>query len=204
MRPRRGTGADRPTDPRACERARAALCRLATGIPGAAGGPPAAGHARSCAACRCFVDALVRARAWLEGGGAARAASPGSRDMRRALAREVAARLARDVVGGGLSWPPRQALERSRDLRRLLALRRALRRPHEQGTREQGPVGRATAPVTVRPARSGNRTADAFSLAHRLDPQGVDVALAYLGQLVRRGERPAADVAADRLLQRLG
>jgi hypothetical protein len=185
---------------RTCHEVRQDLCRFA--VDAATRRPVAAlaRHARQCAPCGRYVDDVARVRAWLE-----RSAPPAPEFVataaelagraRAALARELAARLARDLWDLGHGRATRALELRRQDVRRLLALRGrpALRvEPWPAALR-----------LLLRPGSRPDR-AHALKLATRLDPLGLDVALSHVAVLEHRGERAAAELEADRLLGLLG
>lgn len=178
-----------------CDGVRLDLCRLAVDV--ATGSPVAdlARHAHACAPCAAFVDDLARARRWLE----ECAATPRPPDVaslagraRRALLRELAARLARDLQDDARQRPGRPREPRRADVRRVQALagRDVLRRE----------PWRAAIRRVLRPARRAPPGPDALTLAARLDPLGLDVALGHLALLERDGRGRVAHEEADRLL----
>jgi hypothetical protein len=110
---------------------------------------------------------------------------------RAALARELAARLARDLWDLGHGRPARPLPLRRLDVRRVFALQGA------------APLRAEPWPSAVRMLlREGARLdrAQAVQLATRLDPLGLDIALSHVALLEHRGQRRAAEVEADRLL----
>jgi len=190
----------RPGGPRpageTCESVRQDLCRFAVGV--APGQPLAAlaRHVHRCPGCGRYIDDLARVRAWLE-----RSAQQGPEltaslaelvaRARDALARELAARLARDLWDLGHGRPPRDAALRRADVRRLLALW------------GPGPLREDPWPAAVRLIVRERRPVDrapALALATRLDPLGLDVSLSHIASLEHRGQRRAAEEEADRLL----
>ncbi|MGQ0552861.1 MAG: hypothetical protein ACT4PU_06540 [Planctomycetota bacterium] len=114
----------------------------------------------------------------------------------RALVRELAARLARDLLAVGQERPPRMTALRRRDLRRLLLLVGAheLRRPPWRA------VVRRLGGRRFRPTPS----LDLLALAVELDPLGLDLSLAYIARLEREGLAERANAEADRLLELTG
>jgi hypothetical protein len=183
--------------PLECEEVRQDLCRLA--VDAATGAPVAllARHARRCDGCAAYVNSVAHARRWLELG--LRALAPADTRpealearARAALARELAARLARDLQDLGLGEEARPVGERRRDLQRLELLR--------------GPLERDPWPVASRlvgASRPINRRL-ALRLASRLDPVGLDVAVAHLQALERTGRGALAHAETERLLGLLG
>ena len=179
------------------------LCRLAVGAVPERPVAELAVHARGCAACARWVDQLAAVREWLERR-VLPVAPPDVAGLARraghALGRELAARVARDLLDDALVREGRPREQRRRDLRRLLAL--------------QGPAALRAAPwpeivrLVLRPVRPWSppsaRRAAALRLAARLDPLGLDVALGHLASLEREGRGPAADAEADRLLALVG
>ncbi len=179
-----------------CEAVRQDLCRFAVG---AEPGRPLAAlarHVRRCPGCGRYIDDLARVRAWLE-----RSAQQGPEftatlaelvaRARDALARELSARLARDLRDLGHGRPMREAALRRADVRRLAALWGA-------GALREEPWPSAVR-LLVRDRRPADR-APAFALATRLDPLGLDVSLSHIASLEHRGHRRAAEAEADRLL----
>ncbi|MHC4844673.1 MAG: hypothetical protein ACYTCU_00775 [Planctomycetota bacterium] len=170
------------------------LCRVAVGAAGLAGASRAASHVRHCAECGRWVDELARVRAWL-GERRVNGKPPLSRAevearARAALSRELAARLARDLLDRARGRTLRPATERAADLMRVEALGGAYTAACRRAASllaSDGPPDRAVL----------------LALAHRLDPLGLDVALAHLAQLERAGKRREADREADRLLELL-
>lgn len=190
-----------------CRRARQELCRLAVGSRPAVPVAALAHHARGCGGCSAWVDGLAAAVHWLEG-----ATGPElppdlgalAESARQALLRELAARLARDLLDDGARRAGRPLAERRRDARRLLALagpaalredpwRLALRLAH--------------LPARMRPRDEAGHEALELAvtrLAARLDPLGLDVALGHIALLERTGRRVAAHEEAERLLELAG
>ena len=153
-------------------------------------------HARLCPGCREYADTLARIRNWL---GACRSVvpTPGELDQgaRRALARELAARLGRDLVGLVEGHRVRPVDERRLDLDRLVAL--------------EGDEGLAVEPwPEILPCLTGEGAppdrARALDAALLLDPQAVDLALMRMAQLVHSGHEQRADAEADRILRLIG
>jgi len=183
-----------------CDDVRHDLCRLAVGS--RPNEPPAvlARHARGCLSCRDYADDLAGVSLWLEcqagprrrgGDEAPGPDDPLIRRARRALERELGARLARDLLELGQGRPDRDAERRRLDLARLVALggTACLRRPALRAAR------RLLSARRVCIDRRGS-----LRLALQLDPLGLDVALAWLSQLEKEGRRREADAVADRVL----
>ncbi|HTE04657.1 MAG TPA: hypothetical protein VK824_00570 [Planctomycetota bacterium] len=179
-----------------CVPVRQDLCRFAVGAPTRQPLAALARHAHRCAGCGRYIDDVARVRAWLRGSApqepefTATLAELVER-ARTALARELSARLARDLWDLGHGRSTRPVALRRRDVQGLLAL--------------WGP-----APLRVEPWTSAVRLlardrrprdrAPALALATRLDPLGLDVSLSHIASLERRGQRRAAEAEADRLL----
>ncbi len=201
----RTSGRAAPDGPPPCEDVRQDLCRFAAGVATSQPVAELARHAQRCRSCSNYVDDVARVRAWLE----RRAADPTeclatvaalAQRAREALARELTARLARDLRDLGDGKSPRPVPLRRLDLRRLVALC------------GPEPLRDAPWPAAVRllvrsslsdnPTRRGSERdrALAFKLAARLDPLGLDVALCHIAVLEHTGRRSAADAEADRLL----
>ena len=190
-------GGRQPTCEPICEQARQDLCRLAVDAATVAPVALLARHARRCDGCAAYVNVVARARRWLELG--LRELVPADTRpealearARAAMARELAARLARDLHDLGVGAEARPVEERRRDLRRLGWLR--------------GPLERDPWPVAARligASRPINRRL-ALRLASRLDPVGLDVAIGHLQALERTGRGSLAHAEADRLLGLLG
>jgi hypothetical protein len=181
-------------DPFGCDEARAAVCRLAAGGSLGEQALRVARHVRGCAACDHFVDELAELRRWLERLPHPSGHRPSTSRLRAeavvALARELQARLARDLLALGQGRRPRARAVIELDLARLEALRGAAVSRH-------GPW-RAAAEVLLDGAEA--KREQLFELAARLDPLGLDVALGWLGQLVRTGDAGRARATAERLL----
>lgn len=177
-----------------CADVRHELCRLAVGAVGVPGAARVAAHVRFCAACGVWVDKVARVRAWL--GNAQEHAGPALKRAeveacsRKALSRELAARIARDLLDRARGRPSRSAGERAADLMRIEAL----------GGGQHAACRRAE--ILLAATGPPDRVA-LLALAHRLDPLGLDVALAHLAQLERVGRRREADREADRMLELL-
>lgn len=164
-----------------------------------------AGHVRGCPSCEAFVDELASVRGWLEAVRPPSERSAGRGDLttraRRALLREVAARLARDLLALSRGRPMREAEERRRDLALLDVLRRSLRGQGSGGS----PLAHADA-CRVSAVLGGAESVDrreALRLAVLLDPLGLDVSLAWMGVLSRAGDHSRAEAVADRFLEEL-
>jgi hypothetical protein len=181
-----------------------------------------AAHARRCPGCAAFADDVARVRAWLAGmDHAARAAAgpapsatqsatpnagqsagqcagPGS-CARAALVRELAARIARDLLACAGVAPPRSAGKARADRARLVALlgRRGVREPPWPAAL------RLLSPHAVAESGAGERREHLLAAAARLDPLGLDVALGHIAQLERDGRRAQADAHADGVIARL-
>jgi hypothetical protein len=193
-------GEPMPAPPRApaegCAAVRQDLCRFA--VDAATRQPLAAlaRHVRRCPGCGRFIDDVARVRAWLER--SARGEPEFTATLaelveraRIALARELSARLARDLWDVGHGRLPRPVAERRADVRRVVALRGAAALREEPWP--------AAVRLLVRERRGADRAA-ALALATRLDPLGLDVALSHIASLEHRGQRRAAEAEADRLL----
>jgi hypothetical protein len=110
---------------------------------------------------------------------------------REALSRELAARIARDLLDRARNRSRRSGAELAVDVQRVEALGGAQPVQCQAAARllaEDGPPDRTALLV----------------LASRLDPLGLDVALAHLAQLERAGRGRDAGRQADRLLDALG
>ncbi len=188
-------------DMRACAEVRHLLSRVAaavgSGVPTAAVVP----HVRGCDHCRAFVDELARVSCWLDALVPGPIRPPGEDQhggARRALVEQLAARLARDLAAWARRDRARPLEQRRRDRARLRLLLVAegleARLPDRAGELVEGcdEVGAATPPFEL------------LGLARELDPAGVDVALPYIQQLVRRGDVGRADREAERVLRWLG
>lgn len=183
--------------PQLCERLQWQVCRLAAGVPLEVAASALARHVRGCRACDAFVDELGSVRRWL-----ARRPAPDEltapRDddgvaARKALARELMARLARDLLALGRGQEPRPLDERRRDLRRLdgLGHRGWWARPEAGGFAVALDLAVTEGPV---------RKEAALEAAALLDPLGLDVTLAWMSCLERAGRGALAHRLADRLL----
>jgi len=199
----------RPGTPAAeCDGVRLDLCRMAAG--GATGRPvrDLARHAHGCPPCAAFVDDLARARRWLEECALPPPLPPDVATLaecsRRALLRELAARLARDLQDDARQLAGRSRELRRDDVRRMLALAGAAALHRDPW---RGAIRLALLPASLQPAGTGAQTvrrAEALRLAARLDPLGLDVALGHLAALERDGRGQVADAEADRLLELVG
>lgn len=178
----------------ACSEVQWELCRLAVGAQLGDRGFGVARHVRGCASCESFIDELAGLRRWIE-----RVPRPSERQYderlldrraRDALARELDARLARDLVAFGAGNTRRPLPEREGDVRRLALL---------VGEQELGvsPRREAVEAVVERAPIDRRR---AVELAAQLDPLGLDVALAWLAVLVRAGEEARANAVTEHLL----
>ncbi len=184
-----------------CATVRHDLCRLAVGAGERLDLESLARHAHGCAACRTCADEVLSVRAWLAESAravfrVADGAAPVGERAAEALRRELAARLARDLLAlARTGRVERPRAEWRADLLRLVALdgRAALAQPPWPQVRAalRGGAGR--------PARRR-----LLQLAARLDPLGLDIALGWLSALERSGRGSAADREADRLLRLLG
>jgi hypothetical protein len=194
--------------PAECDGVRLDLCRMAAG--GTTGRPvlELARHAQHCPPCAAFVDGLARARRWLDECVAAPPLPPDVTSLaersRRALLRELAARLARDLQDDARQRAGRPRALRRADVRRMLALAGAatLRRDPWRGA-----IRLALLPARLVPSGADAQAvqrAAALRLAARLDPLGLDVALGHLAALERDGRGGAANAEADRLLALVG
>jgi hypothetical protein len=185
-----------------CVAVRQDLCRLAVGAPATLGAARMAGHARRCPACAGFADDVARVRGWLADEGSAPRVTPRT-GARKALVRELAARLARDLYARAVGAPVRPVGKRRADRARLVAL--------------LGPRALNAAPwrgvlplLAARSGSSGDEAGQApgnreqlLAAAVRLDPLGLDIVLGHLAQLERSGRRDQAHAQADGLLARL-
>ncbi len=190
-----------------CRAARQDLCRLAVG--GVTQRPVAhlARHARGCGPCAAWVDGLAVAAGWLERAPAG-APPPGLEELaesaRQALLRELAARLARDLLDDAARQPGRLPPARRADARRLLALAGA---PTLRGEPWRSALRLAHLSRRLRPAGEDAHSifrGVALRLAARLDPLGLDVALGHIAILERTGRRAQAQQEAERLLSLVG
>jgi hypothetical protein len=189
MRRVRSEAAELPSE---CSEMRWDLCGLAVGLELGQRGVEIAGHVVRCPACDGFVDDLAEIRRSLGGG---ERPGDGAADRMRqrshaALARELEARLARDLLAQAAGDALRPLPSRRRDVQRLDALRWASR--VHAGPWDE--VRRAI--LEHEPVQRGR----ILQLASLLDGSGLDVALAWLGFLVRSGQDDRAQGVADRLL----
>lgn len=171
------------------------LCGLAVGLELGRRGVAIAAHVAKCPACDDYVDDLAEIRRCLgaDGGGGRPSDREGDRMRQRAhtaLARELEARLARDLLAQAGGEALRSLSRRRRDVHRLDGLRRDSRVHDEDWTE----VRRAI--LGLSPLGRGRL----LRLASVLDGSGLDVALAWLGFLARSGQDGRAQVVADRLL----
>lgn len=177
-----------------CRWTRWQLCRLAVGRSLGDEARDLARHVRGCRDCDDFVDDLAALRAFLT---AADPPEPSSaevvRQARRALAGELGARLARDLLLAARDDPPRPAADRRRDLRRLAVLTEETGLDGEARAELEELLGGPAWPAPIERRRL-------LALAARLDPLGLDVALAWMGHLVRSGRDTQAQRVADRVL----
>lgn len=172
-----------------CDTVRDALTGLALDEPLGASGRQVARHAAACPACDAFADDLAACRAGLL---STPRGLPSRERAQVALEEQLRARLARDLLARARREPTRPPEEMQRDLRRLGALARERGLPTLEAERVAGAL------VQQPPSR-----ARLLGLAARLDPLGVDVALAWIGFLVHAGRRRHAERVADRLLREL-
>ncbi|MCB9896851.1 MAG: hypothetical protein H6825_02480 [Planctomycetes bacterium] len=183
-----------------CVEVRHALCRLAVGERLRARGREFARHVRGCDECDAFVDELALVRRWLDAHVAPRDLRVPPRELERrarlALAGELAARLARDLLAVSRGRDPRPPAERRRDVERLHLLRAEAWLRTASGC----PTSTWLAARAVLAFGREERPGQALELAARLDPHGLDVGLAWLGQLVRVGCEREANRVAERLL----
>jgi hypothetical protein len=200
-----GAGGDKSTVPigprrwaprMKCEDAQQQMCRLAAGSSLPDRGFGLARHARWCPGCRGFADTLARIRSWLA---SPRPPVPTPDELvhqaRRALARELAARLARDLVGLVEGRRFRPVHERQADIDRLVVL---------EGEQILGADPWPGLLPCLTGAGAAPDRARALDLALRLDPVAVDLALMRMAQLVHTGHEGRADEEADRILQLIG
>lgn len=182
-----------------CDEVQLSLCRLALGDRTRARGLRLAEHVRRCAECDGFVDELSAVRQWLDVAkrplALRRRRAELARLARLSLARELAARVSRDLLQASRGHPVRPAQARRRDMRRLQALRADgwLRCAMGLGSGEWTRVRDVLLDGCAQPG-------EALALAARLDPLGLDVGLAWMGQLVRVGSDHEAHRVAERLL----
>jgi len=180
-----------------CESVQWHVCRMAAGLPLRVSGTALARHVRECRACDSFVDELGAVRRWLAAcpRPSALARDPGdvAPRARRALARELMARLARDLLALGRGQEARPLADRLRDVQRLDGLGGPRWWAGEQYRPWQAAIELVVQPGPV------NRDA-ALEGASWLDPLGLDIALAWLGCLERTGRSDLARRLADRLL----
>lgn len=188
----RPTMAEEPSD---CEAMRWALCGLAVGQTLGRRGVEVAAHVSTCPTCDVFVDDLADVRRSLGvDGGPPRPSELVIERLREralaALARELEARLARDLLAMAGGEGLRELASRSRDVGRLQAMRSVSRVPDGSWAEVRRAVLGAERVHRGRHLR----------LASELDGSGLDVALAWLGFLVRSGQDGRAQVVTDRLL----
>jgi hypothetical protein len=198
----------RPVATTECELTRQDLCRLAADSVTTRPVAALALHARGCGSCAAWVDSLARARQWIE---EAASGSPLPPDVgalaekaRRALVRELAARLARDLQDDARQRAGRPRAARRDDARRLLALAGAAALRLEPW---RPALRLALLPAHLRAKGEEAQVAQralALRLASRLDPLGLDVALGHLTVLERDGRGGAANDETDRLLSLVG
>ncbi len=183
-----------------CEAVQHHVCRMAADAPLPVAATAVARHVRECAACSRFVDELGHLRRWLASvdrpGTLARRRRGRRAACRAALATELLARLARDLLADARGGGGRPAEERSRDAARLAAVTEGLRRGPGTSREEAAAVDRA-----LRPEPGDVR--GALEAAALLDPLGLDVALAWLAHLERDGEHERAHRLTDRWIARL-
>ncbi|MFT7464545.1 MAG: hypothetical protein ACI9EF_002901 [Pseudohongiellaceae bacterium] len=182
-----------------CEATRWALCGLAVGQTLGRRGVELAAHVAQCPSCDAYVDELAEVRKSLGvDGGAIRPNHLEPMQLREralaALARELEARLARDLLAMAGDDQLRELESRRRDLARLQEMRGVSRVPDDVWAEvRHAMLGDA-------PARRGQN----LRLASELDGSGLDVALAWLGFLVRSGQETRAHAVTDRLLAEVG
>jgi len=198
----------RPASAVVCDSMRQDLCRLAADATPSRPVAALALHARGCPPCAAWVDSLAHARRWLDEAVAGAPLPPDvgvlAEKARRALVRELAARLARDLQDDARQRAARPRGARRDDARRLLALTGA-------AALRQDPW-RPALRLAMLPARMvpsdphllSVQRGQALKLAARLDPLGLDVALGHLAVLERDGRGGAANAEADRLLALVG
>lgn len=188
-----------PSSQRLCDAVPGAMCRLAAGAPLGVGAPVVARHLRDCETCREFVEELGRVRRWL---GAVEPPHELAQNLdelgimaREALARELLARLARDLLARARGKRGRPLEESQRDGHRLSVLTDGLSNVPGMSAREVAAVELALHDEPVEPEV-------ALEGAVCLDPLGLDIALAWLGFLERAGRGPLAHRLTDSLLAR--
>lgn len=177
-----------------CGYVRERLCRLAADGGWDRDALAVARHVSSCVPCDRFVDGLAALRGWL---GAESVPLPADgedeqllRQAAQALATELKARLARDLLGRARGEAVRARVDMEADLRRLEVLRSSARISGVRFDRlARLLLGRGEPPARM-----------ALGAAARLDPTGLDLALAWLGQLTRDGRGDRAQRLADRYL----
>ena len=183
--------------PALCERLQWQVCRLAAGAPLEVGARPLARHLQSCRTCDAFADELGQVRRWLERRPAPDELTAARDDdgvaARRALARELMARLARDLLALGRGQEPRTLELRRRDLRRLDGL-------GPRGWWARSDAGGYRAALDLSVSDGPVRREAALEAAALLDPLGLDVTLAWMSCLGRAGRGALAHRLADRLL----
>ena len=181
-----------------CDEVREDLGRLAVGGALCDHALDVARHVRRCAACDEFVDELAAMRQFVEQLEAPVARRYDLAALRWratvALERELAARLARDLVALARGEPCRSPDDRAVDVARLTALRGVALWSDEPwwSARE------------VLEGRQPIEPDHALGLAARLDPLGMDVALGWLGLLERNGRPAIAGRVAAQLLFEVG
>lgn len=180
---------------KACADVRHELCRLAVGARLGQRPRVLAAHVRACPDCDAAIDELAALRRWLAD---TRQQVPVAREdeelkdlAQAAIVRELEARLARDLHARclGRRGRPREAV--LDDLRRAHLLR------HASGV-SAGAWARLPR-MLLGPASAVRRGAG-LALAARLDPAGLDLALAWLAQLAKDGHHAHAQREADRYL----
>ncbi|GJM23520.1 MAG: hypothetical protein DHS20C15_34350 [Planctomycetota bacterium] len=185
----------------ACHAFRDWLAGLALREPVRSGDGEVAAHARACRSCDAFADDLAASSHWLlqhGGAGEDRVAegrgseSPDPAELDRALSVQLRARLARDLLTRSRGEVGRERDVIDDDLCRLdlLTRRAGIACPDVERVRH------ALQPGRVARARL-------LALATRLDPMGLDIALAWIGWLLHMGRRDRADQYADRLASEL-
>ncbi len=197
-----------PVPPGLCEAVQGHICHMAADVPLSVAATAVARHVRECTRCDEFVDELGRLRRWLEaarsprqqleqrGLGTAAGERHFERCARRALARELLARLARDLLALGRGQTCRPLEARAKDVGRLATLIVAL---------GDAPGGTPEEAAAVQLALSEAPLAPEVALkaAFLLDPLGLDIALALLSCLERLGQSVYAHQLTDQMLARL-
>jgi len=176
----------------ACDAFRDWLAGLALGEAPAPDASSRAAHARRCPSCDAYADDVAACRRWLLQRDPPRPAPTDTAALDRALVVQLRARLARDLLRRARREPARERDAIHDDLDRWRWLARQLGEPLLEVERVAGALEAA------RPAR-----ARLLALAARLDPLGLDIALAWIGWLLHAGRRERADHYADRLANEL-